>query len=302
MQKITYLMHTLCIPCINFMHTMCRVLCTLCVKLVTWAVPIRPSHSFNEFSRCSLLTTTCEKPARMVGGPQDPFCDCRFWGRWCTILHMAQWGGQPDLPVDRAVPKRRVGRAVLGDRQRCSPLTRTYVKAAGMVWGPWDHFCDIRFLSVHMKFALAATSGARFCGELVGARKDALHSNFRYRWFRVRPQRLPSLGAFGGMVLVRHSRQSGTFRMFQQCFLQPSFFAVPWRKLTGSCENVVLESSDFGQDLEVCRVWVQSGLWCLRGGRAKMGRTGVLLHQVCKVCTKSANIWGRLSVCTPGAD
>jgi hypothetical protein len=54
------------------------------------------------------------------------------------------------------------------------------------------------------------------------------------------------------------------------------------------CESVLLESSDFGQGLEVCRVWVQSGLWCFYGWRAKTGRTGVLLHQVCKVCTKSA--------------
>jgi hypothetical protein len=101
-----------------------------------------------------------------------------------------------------------------------------------MVWGRRDHFCDIRFLSVHMRLAPAATSGPRFCGELVGARKNARHSNFRYRWFRVRSQSLPSLGAFGGLVLVRQARQSGTFS-----FVAPS---------------------------------LQS------------------LHQVCKVCTKSA--------------
>jgi hypothetical protein len=65
-------------------------------------------------------------------------------------------------------------------------------------------------------------------------------------------------------------------------------FEAPWRELTGGCEYVLLESGDFGQGLEVCRVWVQSSLWCLYGGRAKTGRTGVLVHQVCKVCTKSA--------------
>ncbi len=65
-------------------------------------------------------------------------------------------------------------------------------------------------------------------------------------------------------------------------------FEAPWRELTGGCEYVLLESGDFGQGLEVCRVWVQSGLWFLYGGRAKTGRTGVLVHQVCKVCTKSA--------------
>jgi hypothetical protein len=128
-------------------------------------------------------------------------------GRWCTTLHVT--------PPQLEPPKRRVDRAVLGDRQRCSPLTKTYGKSAGMVWGRWDHFCDIQFLVVHMRLAPAATSGAHFCGELVGARKNAWHSNFRYRWFPVRFQSLPSLGAFGlnfgGMVLVRQARQSGTF-------------------------------------------------------------------------------------------
>jgi hypothetical protein len=52
---------------------------------------------------------------------------------------------------------------------------------------------------------------ARFCGELVGARKDTRHSNFRYLWFRARSQSLPSLDAFGGMVLVRQARQRETF-------------------------------------------------------------------------------------------
>ena len=49
-----------------------------------------------------------------------------------------------------------------------------------------------------------------FCGELVGARKDALPSNFRYRSFPVRSQSLPSLGAFRGLVSVWQARQSGT--------------------------------------------------------------------------------------------
>ncbi len=121
------------------------------------------------------------------------------------------------------IPKRRVDRAALGACQleRCSPLTQTYGKSAGMVWGRRDHLYCIQFLSVHMRLAPAATSGARFCGELVGARKDARHSNFRYRWFRERSQSLPSLGAFGGMVLVGQARQSGTlsgvFRNFHFC-------------------------------------------------------------------------------------
>ena len=57
-----------------------------------------------------------------------------------------------------------------------------------------------------------------FCGELVGARKDELPSNFRYRSFPVRSQSLPSLGAFRGLVLVWQARQSGTFSgAFRQC-------------------------------------------------------------------------------------
>ena len=35
-------------------------------------------------------------------------------------------------------------------------------------------------------------------------------------------------------------------------------FEAPWRELTGGCEYFLLESGDFGQGLEVCRVWVQS--------------------------------------------
>ncbi len=116
---------------------------------------------------------------------------------------------------------------------------------------------------------------ARFssCGKLVlGARKDARHSNFRYRWFRVKSQSLPSLGAFGGMVLVRQARQSGTF----SCVFGNFHFCARFcGELTGGCESVLLESGDFGQGLEICSVLVQSGLWCLYCGRARTGRTGV---------------------------
>ncbi len=144
----------------------------------------------------------------------------------------------------------------------------------------WDHLCHIQFLSIHMKLAPAATSGALFCGELVGARKDAWHSNSRYCWFRARSQNLPSLCAFGGMVLVRQARQR------EYLFFATFIFAPPLRELTGGYESILLKSDDFGQGLEVCRVWMQSGPWCLHGGCAKTGRTGVLLHQVCnlKVC------------------
>ena len=76
-------------------------------------------------------------------------------------------------------------------------------------------------------------------------------------------------------------------------------FEAPWRELTGGCEYVLLVSGDFGQGLEVCRVWVQSGLWCLYGGCAKTGRTGVLVHKVCKVCTRRAG-FSRLRPRAPG--
>ena len=85
MQKITYVMHTLCILCINFMHTMC-ILCE--TSDLGGCRSAQVTVAFYKFSRCSLLTTTCEKPARMVWGPLDPFCDSRFWGRWCTTLHV----------------------------------------------------------------------------------------------------------------------------------------------------------------------------------------------------------------------
>jgi hypothetical protein len=87
-----------------------------------------------------------------------------------------------------------------------------YGKSAGMVWGRQDHLYNIRFLSVHMRLAPGANSGARFCGELVGARKEARSPDIRYRWFRARSQSLSSLGAFGGMVLIRQVRQNGSNR------------------------------------------------------------------------------------------
>ncbi len=77
------------------MHTMYKLyahyvaVCADYMKLVTWGcISAQVTVAFNEFSRCSLLTTSCEKPARMVWGPLDPFCDCQFWGRWCTTLHV----------------------------------------------------------------------------------------------------------------------------------------------------------------------------------------------------------------------
>ena len=61
------------------------------------------------------------------------------------------------MHVTPRTPKRRVDRAVLGDRKRCGPLTKTYGKSAGMVWGRWDHFCDIRFLSVTLRQVVHVT-------------------------------------------------------------------------------------------------------------------------------------------------
>ncbi len=121
-------------------------------------------------------------------------------------------------------------------QRHCSPLTQTYGKSAGMVWGRQDHFYDIWFSSVHMRLAPAATSSAQFCGELVGARKDARHSNFRYRWFQVRSQSLLSLGAFGGMVLVRQARQSGTFSC---AFCNFHFCACYCCKLVGARKDTL---------------------------------------------------------------
>ncbi len=121
--------------------------------------------------RCSPITKTYGKSAGMLWGRWDHFCDIRFLSvSLGQVVHVT--------PQRAQTPKRRVDRAVLGACQRCSPLTQTYGKSAGMVWGRRDHLCYIWFLSVHIGFAPAATSGARFCSELVGSRKDALHSNF----------------------------------------------------------------------------------------------------------------------------
>ena len=68
------------------------------------------------------------------------------------------------LQLRNLAPKRRVDRAVLGACQRCSPLTQTYGKSAGMIGGRGDHFCDILFWSVHVTLAPTTNSGARFCG------------------------------------------------------------------------------------------------------------------------------------------
>ncbi len=88
-------MHTLCIVSINFMHTMCR----LCE---TFDLGGAYTVASNELSRCSLLTTTCEKPARMVWGQRGPFCDCWFWGRWCTTLQMTPPNPQNDGSIGRS--------------------------------------------------------------------------------------------------------------------------------------------------------------------------------------------------------
>ncbi len=76
-----------------------------------------------------------------VGPLLSPFCDIRFL--WVTLGQVVH--------VTPPTPKRRVDRAVLGACQRCSPLNQTYGKSAGTAWGRRDHFCDIRFLSVHMR-------------------------------------------------------------------------------------------------------------------------------------------------------
>ena len=66
-----------CVLCTNSMHTLCR-LCEACDL-----GGADPAQSLLH-SSCSLLTTTCGKPAHIVWGPQDNFCNRRFWGRWCT--------------------------------------------------------------------------------------------------------------------------------------------------------------------------------------------------------------------------
>ncbi len=131
-----------------------------------------------------------------------------------------------------------------------------------------------------MRLAPAATSGARFCGELVGARKHARHSNFRFSWFRVRSQSLPSLGAFGAMVLVRQAHQSGTFRGV--------FCIFHFLRRHGASSLAAVNTS-------FCRFQARSrGLQSLgeirpmvfvqRARQNGSNRAGVLLHQVCKVC------------------
>ncbi len=169
---------------------------------------------------CSPLTQTYRKSASMVWGRWDHFCDIRFLSvKLGQVLHV--------IPQN---PKRRVNLAVLGDRQRCIPLTQTYGKSACMVWGRQDHLCYIWFLSVHMKLAPAANSGACFCSELVGAIKDARHSDFRYHWFRARSRSLPSLSAFEGMVLVRQARQNGSNRViFRDFYFFGAMAQAHWR-------------------------------------------------------------------------
>jgi hypothetical protein len=81
----------------------------------------------------------------MVWGRWDHFCDIRFLSVTVTLGQVVH--------VTPQTPKLQVDQAVLGACQRCSPLTKTYGKSAGMVWGRWDHFYDILFLSVHMRLA-----------------------------------------------------------------------------------------------------------------------------------------------------
>ena len=69
-------MQTIYKPRAHFVQTM---------KLVTWVTlgGADPAQSLLHLS-CSLLTTTCGKPAHIVWGLQDNFCDRRFWVSWCT--------------------------------------------------------------------------------------------------------------------------------------------------------------------------------------------------------------------------
>ncbi len=71
--------------------------------------------------------------------------------------------------------------------------------------GRRDQFCDRLFGGSH-ETCSSANSGARFCGELVGARVDARRSDFGFHLFRARSRGLPSLDVFKRMrrmVLAR---------------------------------------------------------------------------------------------------
>jgi hypothetical protein len=139
-----HIMHTMSKLYAHYVHTM----------HVTPRTPKRRVDRavLGDRKRCGPLTKTYGKSAGMVWGRWDHFCDIRFLS--VTLRQVVH--------VTPRTPKRRVDWAVLGACQRCSPLTKTYGKSAGMVWGRRDHFCDIRFLSVHMRLAPAATFGARF--------------------------------------------------------------------------------------------------------------------------------------------
>jgi hypothetical protein len=128
-------------PNAHFMHTIYKLYAHYVQTMWNLWLGRCLSSAFNEFSRCSLLTTMCEKPARIVWDPHCPAGPLLRLPVFGQVVH--DTARDPPQP-----PKRRVDRAVLGDRQRCSPLTKTYGKSAGMVWGRWDHFCDIWFLSV----------------------------------------------------------------------------------------------------------------------------------------------------------
>jgi hypothetical protein len=104
-------MHTLCILCINFMHTNCR-LCETCD--LGGAYPPK-----------SLLHLTNSQGAACL--PQSVKSQRAWFGARGTLLRLPFLGQvvhdtarDPPQP-----PKRRVDRAVLGDRQKCSPLTKT---------------------------------------------------------------------------------------------------------------------------------------------------------------------------------
>ena len=111
-----------------------------------------------------------------------------------------------------------------------------------------------RFWAIHARLAGAATSGAHFCREPVGARVDAQRSNFRSSRYRARSRCLQSLGAFGLMVLVQLARGNGSNRGIFAIFI----FEALWRALAGGCEHGLLDPGGFGQRLEVCRVLAHS--------------------------------------------
>ncbi len=212
-------------------------------------------------------TRTYGESAGMVWGRRDQFCDRQFW----LVLWLGWYLPQNDGSMGRSWgPAKGAARSPrhMGSQPAWSGVGGSTSATAGF----------------GQKLAPAANYRARSCGKVVGARVHARRSDFKNRRFRARSQGLQSLSVIGPMVLARQARQNGSnggiFRDFHLCgaiaLAHGRLRRLPFGTWWFWAWSQGLQSLGAIRSMVLARRARQNG--------SKRG----LLHQVCKVCTKSA--------------